>query len=442
MDFALQKTLYNRCDPLEPLPPDDARNVDLDQLGDPDHRVRGERWIEVIESQVRLAERPVRILFSGLLGSGKSTELLRLAVSLARPDACNLLPVVANADEFIDLSAEIDVPDILLMMLAATERAVLAAEAHASGGASVARMWTWLTEVDPSLRTTEFGVAEAAQLAAELRSRDALRQRVRDVVARNLSAFRREVTREFEGLCARARGLGRAGIVVVIDALEKLHGTGASFWTVLTSARSVFTNGAPHLELPVHAVYTVPSALLRLDRFDNVHFLPMIKVTERAGVPCAEGRDACRRIIERRVPRETLRELFGARELDARLDEIIRWSGGYPRELITLLRTFIRVGAQPIGEREFQRVIRRQGDEVRRPVPDYAFEWLARVATEKRLPMDRDDDLRLSQQMLQSNVVLRYLNEVEWFDLHPAVTEIPGVGEATRRAEARRGEAP
>jgi hypothetical protein len=43
--------------------------------------------------------------------------------------------------------------------------------------------------------------------------------------------------------------------------------------------------------------------------------------------------------------------------------------------------------------------------------------------------------------MLSNNAVLRYLNDRDWFDLHPAVREIPGVAEAIRRrkADASRG---
>lgn len=439
MNFSFQKRLYNLCDPFEPLPPGDTRYVDVDAFGGADHLVRGERWIDVIEGQVRLSDRPVRLLFSGLPGSGKSTELLRLSKCLAEPSGCNLLPAVVHANEFIDLSAEIDIPDLLIMMLHATELAVCGAEDDPlSAEGPLARVWSWLARLEPTLRE-EFPAAEPSLLAAELMSRQALRQRLRDAVARHLMAFRREVTTEFDRLLARAQRLGRSGIIVVVDSLDKLQGPADSFWDVLDSAWRVFTNGAPHLELPVHAVYTVPSALLRRERLHNVHFLPMLKVVDRDGVPSKAGVDAAFKIIEQRVPAATLRELFGETNFERRIAELIRWSGGYPRELVALLRTFVRIGAQPVSESEFQRVLRRQGDEVRRAVPDMAFNWLARVAVEKRMPVERDDHHPLSQQMLQSNVVLRYLNDVEWFDVHPAVLEIPGVLDAIRQLRERKG---
>jgi hypothetical protein len=445
LDLPTQKLLYNRCDPFEPLIPEDNRNLDLDMEGDARHRVRGEQWVDVIETHLRLSDQPVRVLFSGLPGSGKSTELLRLAGRLKAPDRCNQLPVIANAGDLIDLGAEIDVPDVLIMALHAAERAVLAAEGRApelafQDGALV-RLWGWFTRTDVTLTKPEFSVADAASLTFELKSRDPLRKRVRDTVARNLLAFRREVREAFEDLRRRALALGRAGITLIVDSLDKLQGSGQGFWDVLESARRVFTNGAPHLDLPVHAIYTVPSALLRVERFDNVHFLPMVKVTERDGSLSPAGVAAARRMIEKRVPTPALRELLGSTSLDQRLEQVIRWSGGYPREIVTLLRAFVVRGGGAVTEEDFQRVLRREGDAIRRMVPDYAFEWLAHVHVEKRLLVENPDHRRLSQEMLQSNVVMRYLNDEEWFDIHPAVHEIPGVVDAVRHHRERKAPA-
>lgn len=66
-------------------------------------------------------------------------------------------------------------------------------------------------------------------------------------------------------------------------------------------------------------------------------------------------------------------------------------------------------------------------DAYRKLVPAEAFAWLAQVAHEKYLTIVDDKHRAVADQMLGNNAVLRYLNDNDWFDLHPAVAEIPGV---------------
>jgi len=80
-------------------------------------------------------------------------------------------------------------------------------------------------------------------------------------------------------------------------------------------------------------------------------------------------------------------------------------------------------------------------DQYRKLIPTSAFAWLAQVATEQYWTLETDEHRAIADQMLSNNAVLRYLNDRDWFDLHPAVREIPGVAEAIRRrkADASRG---
>ncbi len=69
-------------------------------------------------------------------------------------------------------------------------------------------------------------------------------------------------------------------------------------------------------------------------------------------------------------------------------------------------------------------------DDYRKIVPADAFEWLAKVATKNYLTIENDNHRQAADLMLQNSAVMRYLNGGDWFDLHPAVREIPGVQEA------------
>ena len=84
IEWKLRETYANRCNPDEPLRPDDERNVDIDELN-PD--ARGVSVVDTIAERIEISKSPVCELFSGLPGSGKSTELRRLVVSLTRVNA-------------------------------------------------------------------------------------------------------------------------------------------------------------------------------------------------------------------------------------------------------------------------------------------------------------------------------------------------------------------
>lgn len=164
MDFKTRKFYYNRCKPAEPLQPEDERNVDIDSFGTT--RVRGINWVEKLASRVELSEEPVLELFTGLPGSGKSTELRRVASRLARPDRAHLLPVLIDAGDQLDLANSIDIPDIIAVVLHTTEETVLRAEGGDPSAALqdgyLARLWTWLTRTCPA--SVENGVPHQGEM--------------------------------------------------------------------------------------------------------------------------------------------------------------------------------------------------------------------------------------------------------------------------------------
>jgi hypothetical protein len=76
MELSLRRTYESRCNPDEPLDPGDERNVDIDEETT---EARGIRWVDALAEKIELSEKPATVFFSGLRGTGKSTELRRLA---------------------------------------------------------------------------------------------------------------------------------------------------------------------------------------------------------------------------------------------------------------------------------------------------------------------------------------------------------------------------
>lgn len=433
MDQATIRRIYNACDPAEPLAPNDPRNVDVDseRFGMP----RGVVWSERIAREITLSDTPVCKLFTGLPGSGKSTELRRLRQRLQGDS--RFLTVLIDGDERIDLTSIIDVTDIIAVVVDELERAVLEAEGKEPDREPTGffkRVWERLTAADPSLSRIDVG-PPGAKLVIEMKSNPGFRRRVREVIAGHLTEFLADARHHVEGLTQRARDDGWEGVVVVFDSLEKLRGTSTTWDEVIASAERVFGHGAVHVRLPIHTVYTVPSALL--SRQTDIEFMPAVKVRDRSGTPSEPGIDALRDLVERRIPTAERTEIFGAgRHQREIIDRIILQSGGYLRALVRNLQSCVAERRHPIDHVTLDAKFASETDVFRRIVYQVDFEWLARVAIDKYLTLGDEQQRPVIDRMLAYNVLLRYQNQHDWWDLHPAVVEIPGVREAIDRLRA------
>lgn len=440
-----RKLYFNLCNPDQPLLPNSAQNVDIDHL-DSSQPVRGLNWAERLARIIEFsslsdpaAERPACVLFTGLPGSGKSTELLRLKDRLQKREGANLLTVLIQAERTLDLNDTIDVSDIYVSILYEVERQVLIAEGQDPSDAMRDGILTRLAGLLDSDVTIEAKLSLAvlgAGLALEMKENPDVRREVRRRVERSTARFLRQCHTELTNLRDRARKEGYAGIVVIYDSLEKLRGITTNFAEVLRSAELLFAGGSPHLQLPVHTLYTVPPALvLRIKA--PVEFMPMIKLWDREGRPFAPGLAAARQLVEQRIPdREVLRWIFGAAEdttLERRLHQLIEWSAGYPRELVRLLRNAILDA--PLDDAKLARLLGQAGDDYRRLLLGTDMDWLARVAVEHTPDPADEAQRQAADRMFANNVVLRYQNTEEWYEVHPAVRKLPKLQSAINRLQ-------
>jgi hypothetical protein len=445
VDRRLRAKYFNLCDPRESLLPDDERIVDGPCVA----AARGRDWVDVLAGRIELFQisgRPACELFTGLPGSGKSTELRRLAKRLEDPAGANLLPVLVDAEAVLDVHGTIEVADVLMAILARCEEQVLAAEGkdpkHALHESALARFWHWLTTTEVELQSVEaptsFRVGSlGAHVVANLKTRPSLRRKVRTTLADHVTTFNARLREALEELGERARARGRGGLFVIVDSLEKLGGTTETWKDVLDSAERVFSNRAADLQLPVHVLYTIPAALMLRIRVP-VTYLPMLELVGRDGMRRPTGFEAARAMVRRRVPDDALDELFGASSREARVEQLIAWSGGYPREIVRLLQNAI---AEPaLDEPVFRRLLAAAGDEYRRTVLGSAYPLLARVHVDKPHQLLEDEAQRaMVDRLLQNNVVLGYFDDETWFDVHPAVLTIPGIAAEIARLVRTRG---
>ncbi len=428
MDQGTRKKYYNRCNPYEPLEPEDDRNLDLDSLTAAEGvRVRGINWVDKLVDEISLSDKPVCKLFTGYRGAGKTTELKRLVKELAAQDHCNMFPVLIDGEQFIDIYNPIEVCDIIITVVSETEREVARARGkdpeNALEDGYLKRFWNWLTKTDVQLKQGGLPIPLVGQLPIEMKANLTFREKIRKAVAAHFTQFIDDARKEMKRLDNEVRKhLKRDGMVVILDSLEKLRGSD----NILESAEHAFRDGAPYLRLPVHILYTVPMVLR--NRIPRVDFLPMIKIKNKDETPYEPGIDAARQIIRLRVPDDILKEFLGE-DCEKRTRELIFNSGGYIREIVEMLQYVIREKNHPLSDREFRYVLTSVADQYRPLVSADMFHWLALVARDKYLTIQNDGHRLAADRMLSVHAVLGYLNDNVWFDLHPAVKEIPGVKE-------------
>lgn len=419
---AIRKQYYNLCRADEPLSPNDPRNVDIDDIHTAGALVRGRSWVNRLAAPIEVSDGPCYGLFTGLPGSGKSTELRRLAARLRSKEGANLLPVIVNAEEALDIFSTIDVPDILMNLLRGTEQALYEEEGRVLSAPRETywgRFWSFLTTVDSSFsRETRLAVSDVTGITQEMKTRPLLRKKVREAVSTHVTSFVGEVREEFKRLDTRARALGYDGLVVVLDTLEKLSGLEGTWESVLDSAEAAFSSGL--LKLPVHTLYTVPPSLISRAPFHDVRFMPMIKLHDRAGDVFEPGFEVGREIVRRRIPDPVLHEIFGAEHAEASVRRIIEESGGFPRNIVRPLQTVLAEASETLSPENFNRLMIESAETWRRTVDDDDLPLLAAVARSGRLPVSDASRQRVSR-LLRNNIIMRFLNDAEWFDVHPAV---------------------
>ncbi len=134
-----------------------------------------------------------------------------------------------------------------------------------------------------------------------------------------------------------------------------------------------------------------------------------------------------RELIRKRLPDDVLTEVLGEEECEERVKEIIKRSGGYPREVVHMLRRLLELPDFPVTDDDLERAHNEVRERFRAVVTREDFKWLSQVARDQTLTIQNDDHRPAVDRALRNNVVLRYCNTDTWYDLHPAVREIDGI---------------
>lgn len=448
------KRCYNLLDPARVLEPGSELYVDIDGYGSPDQRPRGISLCERLTRKFRFANGTLNEFITGLPGSGKSTELWRIARSLEEEHGFCVARI--DAQDVLDITAPIDLSEMLAALVHRTERRVLELEGKdpetSLQTGYLTRLWEWLSNTDLVLKGARVGAAartdlgpdamklhvdSSAQLDVELKTRPVLREKFREAVSANFSRFLQEVREYLDDLRRRVIACNRTDLVVIFDGLEKLQGTFESQAKIVASAEHVFVNGRQYLRnLPVHTVFTIPMYLLSRAANLEPWLVPMIKLSSRNGERFDPGFEVAREIVRRRMPDQNLKEVLGDKYED-RLEKIIASSGGFPRDILRSLRELL-LGDLPASDVAVARTLNGIRDSMRNIILTEHHAWLARVAVHKSREVSDENERNAANAMLTYSIVLGYLNSEEWWDVHPLVREIPDLRAAIELEQKHR----
>jgi hypothetical protein len=424
--------------------------------------VRGEQIIEDITTSITWAEEGqfVHQLFTGHMGCGKSTELLRLKRDLEQE---KFYVVYFESEQELDIY-DADINDILLVIARKVSRAI-ELEAKNEINQENANMFRGLVEgakkillqkIEINLQSGEIpGVGKIdlkvdtdnnvnftlstllGKISASSKNNQDIRDRLRNYLGHKTDGILELLN---EGLFKPAiKALDRQnkkGLVVIMDNLDRLgyNSNGRS------QAKEIFaTQGEKLNRLFCHVIYTMPLALRYSNDYQMVKekfkglplILPMIPTKLRNGDKYEEGMELLKQmVLARALPKlapeertEKILEIFDCAET---LDYLCYSSGGHVRNLLRLLHPWIRTEKRfPLSRVGLDAIIINELNELVANISHDEWELLRQVSQEKNLNnigRDNNEDYEklITEKLIGNLSIYEYRDKKgSWYDINP-----------------------
>ncbi|HBL13939.1 MAG TPA: KAP family P-loop domain-containing protein, partial [Cyanobacteria bacterium UBA11162] len=418
---------YKACNPSKPLTVGQAEDqqyyIDFSS-------VRGNKIIQSLKRTIALIspDEPTCQLFTGHIGCGKSTELLRLKSELEQQD---FHVVYFESSQDLDM-ADVDITDILLSVAGQVSESLEAIKIKIKPGYFA----NLFTEIVDFLQTPIELNAEAelsigiGKITAKTKESPKLRRRLREYLEPRTSGILEAINTELlEPGTNQLKRQGKAGLVVIVDNLDRVDNR------LLPSDRwqpeYLFIDRGDQLrKLNCHVVYTIPLGLIfsndveilknRLGGGLPPTILPMVPVKERDGSECKEGMDLLRQMVmvrafPNRTPAQQLELITEVFDTPKTLDRLCKVSGGHLRNLLGLMFGCLRQMDPPISRDCLEDVIRESRDYLTSSIDDEEWELLFQVVQQQRVKGDAEYTT-----LLRGMFVYEYRDRNgNWFAINP-----------------------
>jgi hypothetical protein len=403
----------------------ELKGRDLERLRVDLADVRGGRVLEQIEGDIRDARRGAyrTVLFSGHVGSGKTTELRWLTRELeVEKEGRSFHVLWVDALDYLDINA-VQLPEFLVALFNAIVDDELL-RPMLSTSKTAKKIWLglreWIRSVGPELEA-EIPVGPVT-LKARLKTEFGLQKRMRETLRERVTELMSYLS---ELLIDLRTGLARQGVddlVIIADNLEKIVLLELEHESARNTHDLFFVEQLPVVQrLNAHLVLTVPISLhFTHARLRQVFLNPMVKVLPM--VPVHRPRQPS---VDHDEGLAVLKELLGRRvdpgvlfDDEAALTRAVQLSGGVLRDLLRIvLESVSRKPAMKLTVADVESGVRDIVSSYERMLQgkDY-LPGLHAIAACGCFPVGFPDEAR--NRLLHSLVVLEYNGET-WYDVHP-----------------------
>ena len=450
MSLNAQK-LYQATNPLKTLDikdPEDAKKY-IDFAS-----VRGGQVIEDLKVDIIWAEEGSFTcnLFTGHLGCGKSTELLRLKQELEQEQ---FHVVYFESTDDLDLG-NVDVSDILLAIArrVSTSLESLPGKDDDSSFKGLLQKAAKLLSVEIELSTEgsipgvgDFDVSLGSggaritlstligKINTKIKKNDNLRDRLKDYLEPKTDAILDVLNQGlFKPADEALKAQGKRGLVVIVDNLDRLDNILKPNGRL--QPEFLFADRGEKLkQLSCHVVYTMPLALrysddfpIVRDRINSPVVLPMIPVTKRDGSMHESGMKLLKQMVLTRAYPELkdapelftkISEIFDSQET---LEELCLKSGGHVRNLLRLLNKWINKEKKlPLSRKQLEAAVVNEISDDLCNITEDDWELLRQVKQKKQLAGNSN-----YQKLIRTLLVYEYRDDqgLPWYKVKPILADL------------------
>ncbi|WP_139325084.1 ATP-binding protein [[Limnothrix rosea] IAM M-220] len=396
--------------------------------------VRGGKIIEALARTItRLSpEEPTCQLFTGHIGCGKSTELLRLKALLERE---NFEVIYFESSRDLDME-DVSISDILL----AVARSV---SEHLEGiGISLKPSYfkQLFDEIKDFLQTPVQLDATAelslglARITARTKESPRLRQQIRQSLEPRTEGILRSINEELLGQGNLAlKGRGKKGLVVIIDNLDRISSRQATRNRSLPEYLFI-DRGQQLRRLNCHVIYTIPLALIFSNEYQALKnrlgggvapkMLPMVPIQKRDRTLDTKGLILLQQLVLAQAfphlsPRQRIACIPKLFDSNITLNRLCLISGGHVRTLLGLLYNCLQQNDPPFNRDCIEVVIKGYRDDILLAVEDNEWQMLAQVMQQQTIRGEQEYQI-----LLRSLFVYEYQDQQgRWFGINPALAE-------------------
>lgn len=368
--------------------------------------------IERLQDWLEMDDNPSsKLLFTGHRGSGKSTELNRLAEAITD----RYFVVTYSIESVLDI-LDIHYVDVLLSMAGQLLERARTAELKLNEKL-VENLLLWSAErvkewEDEGKLGGELGINidKIVKVTASLGKSRTVRQQARQQIDPQLS----DLIRHMDAIVADVKDKDGKDVLFIIDGIDKVS---------LPAARSMYVETNAMLLPSVKAVFTIPYAFIFTSDFGQVRtsfsaaepfILPNIQARRKDGAPFKPGQGFMEEALLKRVDASLLSP--------GSIQRLVEFSGGVVREMIGLARDSClrarndhRIGeghvlaAATQVQNNFERML---------SLEDYRELWSVRQDHERNFTFSPP-----KERLIQTLALLLYLDEnsKQWCDVNPLV---------------------